>query len=321
MFWRNRTTPEPAVDATPAVLRLGAAGNSAASRATLAHALLCDGQYAAALAELEVALADNPELSDGQLAKGFALARQLRFQEAIEPLQIALESGDQSRLAAFGLAAVYLRLQDYDSALNLSQRLLASDDQDAKVHSLQGEILHSQQRPADAIQSFRTAAQLNPQLLVARRRLGELLAANSEFEEACGELHAAAYLAPTDVQLLQSLAGVLHRLGKNDEAVQRYQQAIEYGRPSAELLSAIAECRLEQKRLFEAYSAARAAVTLNPRSAVAHRLLAKIYTQQGRPEAARQHEAAADRILGGAAIVEVSLTPAVVTQSPSAHIN
>ena len=318
MFWRSRTTPNPVVEAPPPVLRLGAAGDSAASRATLAYALLCDGQYAAALAELEVALADNPELSDGQLAKGFALARQLRFHEAVEPLRLALESGDQQRLAAFGLAAVYLRLQDFSSALKLSQQLLAQDDQDAKVHSLQGEILQSLGRSAEALDAFRTAVQLNPQLFVARRRLGELLAAAGQLDESHRELQSASYLAPTDAQLAQSLAGVLRRLGRHDEAAQQYQKAMEFGRPTAELLAAIAECRIDQKRMFEAYSAVRAALTINPLFADGHRLLAAIYTQQGRHDEARLHDAAAAKLSGEAAVAELPLSPAIVTQAPCA---
>ena len=75
MFWRQHASSDDSHQVPTATPRLVASGNTASTRVQLAHALLTDGQYDAALDELEVALQENPELAEGQLVKGLALAR------------------------------------------------------------------------------------------------------------------------------------------------------------------------------------------------------------------------------------------------------
>lgn len=320
MFWRDRTIPETDPALPPLVPQVAASGNTASGRVALAQALLCDGQYAAALAELEVALRDNPELVDGQLAKGLALARQLRFREAIEPLQrsVELSEGEQLRMAKLGLATVCLCLDQFAAALQMVEELTQQDDQDAKAHALQGEIFRRWGRNDEALEAYRRAVQRNPQLLVARWRLGEALAACDQLEPACQELRTAVQIAPTDGHVLQTLAEVLCRLGRSGEAADLLQQAIQFGRPRSEQFVALADCHLAQQRVFDALTAARTAIAMDPRQPAGHRMMAKIYSQQGRAAEANHYSAAADKLsavtvvaAGGVNIVGVSPAPLV----------
>lgn len=311
MIWRPRNTPENVTAAPPTVVRLEPAGSSAGSRVALAHALICDGRYRDALTELEIALADNPEMADGQIAKGLALARLDRLPEAIEPLERALEQDDQWRLAAFGLAAVYLRLEHYDLALALVRQMLVRDSADAKVHALEGETLLAAGRQAEALPAFRRALAINPRLLLARRRVGELLGEAGNWEAARTEYLAALRFSPADGRVLQALAGASRQLGLTDEAADWHERALARGQITAEHFEGLAACRFEQRRLFDAFNAARSALTLRPQSAAAHRLLARIYSAQGRTTEAAHHDAAAEQL------AEVTPSPALAESLPN----
>src|SRR3954471_219960 len=67
------------------------AGETSTSRLTVAHALFCDGQLDRAWHELSLALQENPELASAQHVKGVMLAGSDRLEEAIEPLDLAIE--------------------------------------------------------------------------------------------------------------------------------------------------------------------------------------------------------------------------------------
>ncbi len=295
MFWQRE--PVSSFDhPAPQAPRLAVSGNTASNRVQLAHALLCDGQYDAALAELEVALADNPESADGQLVKGLALARTGNFRAAIRPLRTAIEFGTDPRIACFSLAAAYLRLEDFTGALALADEMLDRDARDAQAHCLSGEALVRLGRPSDALAAFERAAEIDGHLPAARLRLGELLVQREEWSRACQELALAVELTPTDMRARQSLAQALHRSGRTAEAVQACRAAIQCGVPSPELLLTMAESCLEQGELFDAMAVLRMAMLLAPSSIEAHRLMSRILTEQGREPEAQQYAASAERL-------------------------
>lgn len=295
MFWQRESASSfdhPA----PQAPRLATSGNTASNRVQLAHALLCDGQYDAALAELEVALADNPESADGQLVKGLALARKGKFRAAIRPLRTAIEFGTDPRIACFSLAAAYLRLEDFAGALTLADEMLERDAQDAQAHCLGGEALARLGRPSDALAAFERAADIDRHLPAARLRLGELLVQREEWSRACQELTVAVELAPTDMRARQALAQALHRSGQTAEAVQACRAAVQCGAPNPELLLTMAACCLEEGQLFDAMAALRMAMLLAPNSIEAQRLMSRVLTEQGRGPEAQQYSASADRL-------------------------
>jgi superkiller protein 3 len=280
----------------------------------LAHALLCDGQYDAALAEIEVALRDNPELADGQLIKGLTLSRQGRLEEAVRPLQLALESKEFPRAAAFSLIVNYLKLEHFDRAAQIARDYTRENDRDAQAHALHAEALSRSGKTDEAQVIFRRSAELDPSLAPVRMRLGELLSEAGQLDAAMAELVAAVRLAPMNVRALEALAGVLRRQGRFDQAIAVYRRAMSTGQPTASLLLGMAECYYEQNMVPAALSTVRGAMMIDSQLPGCHRLMGKIYSAQGRPIEARQFEAAADRLCGtDAAETLPSATPSALT--------
>lgn len=295
MFWQRG--PMSSFDhPAPQAPRLAVSGNTASNRVQLAHALLCDGQYDAALVELEVALADNPESADGQLVKGLALARKGNFRAAIRPLRTAIEFGTDQRIASFSLAAAYLRLEDFTGALGLADEMISRDSADAQAHCLAGEALSRLGRPDDALAALQRAVDIDPHLAAARLRLGELLVQREIWTRACQELTVAVELVPTDMRARQDLANALRRAGRSAEAAQACRSAIQCSVPTPELLLTMAECCLDLGILFDAVAALRMAMVLEPNSVEAQRLMSRVLAEQGRGPEAEQYAAAADRL-------------------------
>jgi tetratricopeptide (TPR) repeat protein len=294
MFWQRETLPIDQPE--PSATRLTTSADTASNRVQLAHALLCDGQYDAALAELEVALADNPESADGQLVKGLALARKGEFRAAIRPLRTAIEFGSDQRIASFSLAAAYLRLDEFVNALLLADEMLARDPQDAQACCLSGEALSRLGRTAEALAAFQRGKELDDNLPTAHLRLGELLSQQEDWTRACQALSRAVELSPMDMRSRQALAEAQRRAGRIAEAVNTCREAVQCGVPNPELLLTMAECCLDKGELFDAMAAVRMAMLLNPHSIEAQRLMSRVLSAHGRGPEAEQYAAAADRL-------------------------
>ena len=209
---------------------------------------------------------------------------------------MAIEFGEEPRLASFSLAAVYLRLEKFSRALGLADELLLSDPRDAQAHALRGEASHRLGITGDARAAYQQAVDLNPTLAVVRLKLGELLAEQENWPPALVELEAAVKLAPTDVRALQALAGVLRRLRRSGEAVDVCRRALHCAAPKPELYLMLAGCCLDEGKLFDALVALRVAMSLDPQSEAGHRLMSQILAEQGRHPEAQLHAAAADRL-------------------------
>jgi tetratricopeptide (TPR) repeat protein len=211
---------------------------------------------------------------------------------------LALQSGELSRAAAFSLILVYLRLEFHDLAAQVAEELTRKNDRDAHAFGMYGEVLSRCNRPDASLAAYRRAAELDGPLVPVRLRLGEILLAAGELEQACTELVAALRLAPLNTRALQALASALRQRGQGESALAVYRRATNAGQPSASLYLQMAECYLEQKMVAAAISTARVAISLDPQLAECHRLLGKVYAELGRHAEAQQYEAAADRLSG-----------------------
>jgi tetratricopeptide (TPR) repeat protein len=289
------------------VPRLNAAGNTAANRVKLAHALFTDGQYEAALAEVEAALRDNPESAEGQLIKGLTLARQGKLRAALAPLHMASEFGEETWIACFTLATVYLRLDEHAQALAIGEKLVALDPGDAQAESLRGEALSRLGRTEEAMTAFRLATRLDPSLTAAHLRLGELCSDAQDWSASALELTAAVELAPTDPRAMRGLAIALRGLGRSGEAVQVCRRALHCTSPKPELFLTMAECYLDEKMLFDAIVSARVALMLDPKSPAPHRMMSRLFIAQGRAAEAARHAETAERLGASETPAEASL--------------
>ncbi len=122
-------------------------GQSTAGHVTLAKSLYLRGRHQEALAALESALCENPELAQAHLLKGLVLAQRAEFERATESLTYATRLDESSADAWMGLAYVRLELERLEPALAAVVRSVALDENNANALLLQGNILAALDAP------------------------------------------------------------------------------------------------------------------------------------------------------------------------------
>jgi tetratricopeptide (TPR) repeat protein len=155
---------------------LAANPRAAPVRAQLARALLAAGDADAAIAESDIARADDPSLVDAWLVRADA-SRALRlWAVAADSLEHAdrLRPGQTAILLALGTAYAELgRLEDAAMALS---RAAALDPRDAAAAANLGTVYLRQDRADLAIAACRAALARDPDLVCAHQNLANLLA-------------------------------------------------------------------------------------------------------------------------------------------------
>src|SRR5262245_23857849 len=105
---QNEEKPRPA-EFTPR-LKLQGAGQGALAHLILANTLFRNGRHGQALAELNAALGENPELAEAHFLKGILLALRAEFAGALEALEYATRLKPEQADYWQALATVELEL-------------------------------------------------------------------------------------------------------------------------------------------------------------------------------------------------------------------
>jgi TolB-like protein/Tfp pilus assembly protein PilF len=131
------------------------------------------------------------------------------------------------------LSMVYFDVDPDDErlteALNLAQKGIELDDQDALIHFAYGRALLARKAYEDALAELETAADLNPSLAVAFCGLGDSLACEGRIDEAIPYFEKAINLSPFDPQRWAFYAyGALAHLfaGQFESALEWSQKAV-----------------------------------------------------------------------------------------------
>ncbi|MBD3673588.1 MAG: tetratricopeptide repeat protein [Planctomycetaceae bacterium] len=146
------------------------------------------GKNLSALTQVDLALQENPELSDAYLLKALLLAGFNRFPEMISPLRESLRRHPDDRLAQLNLALAYRQ----SGKLQLAGQTLEAMSEDKRNWPefwLEQALLAKDQGEMElAEQSLNRALKLNPELLEARLLHCELLMVQGKYELAREEL-------------------------------------------------------------------------------------------------------------------------------------
>jgi tetratricopeptide (TPR) repeat protein len=100
------------------------------------------------------------------------------------------------------------------------------DPQNATYCAYAGKALSKLNRHAEAVQLYRQAIQMEPDLWEAHFALGDELAAASRFSEAGNEYEQVIRLQPAIAMAHLDRGVILTRLGQLDEALQEFQETL-----------------------------------------------------------------------------------------------
>jgi tetratricopeptide (TPR) repeat protein len=293
------------------------------ARANLGVLLFFTGKYQEALPELRAALKLQPNLWRIQALLGSAERRtgdilaaradleqafpklddeKIRVQTGMELIEVYSTTGDLDKAASTvnilrelkptDEAILYTSYRVYSDLANeslLSLSVVAPNS--ARMHQAMAHELAKQGNNAAAIENFRAALKIDPNLPGLHSELAEMLNVSSipvEKEEAEVEYRKALEVNPFDEQAERRLGEIATRKNDLKEANNCFTRALQLRPDDAEADIDFAKVLMAMNEPQKAEQLLEKAIELDPTSAVAHFRLSTVYRQTGRTADAKR---------------------------------
>ena len=225
----------------------------------------------------------TPEKAKAQhVARGQALLKDKRFQEAVLEFRSALQIDDKLADAHWGLANAYEGLQRYQEAFDEMRETAALDPNNFDVRLKLGNyyLVGAKQSPAALGEAEGLAKQIlekDPNHIEAHILMGSVLFAQDKKQEALAELNRAVELNPQRVESYLSLARFYVQTNDIARAEAIYQRAISVNSGSATAHYEYGKFLVGAQRLNEAEAEFQRAVQAEPQNREAQFILASFY--------------------------------------------
>jgi tetratricopeptide (TPR) repeat protein len=294
------------------------------ARGNLGVLLFFQGEYGKAIPELRAALKLQPSLGKIEALMGIAEKRtgdikaarrdleeafpkvrdeKIRIETGMELIDIYSATGDLDK--AGSTVSVLQKLEPTNQTILYSAYRIHSDLADesllnlsvvapnsARMHQALAHELAKRGNTAEAIENYRTALKLDPQLLGLHFELAEMLrvlgTADSR-EEAAREYKAALEANPLDAQSESRLGDIAYRDNDLEAASVHYSRAVQLQPDNPEANIGLAKVLMSLGQPQKAEVLLQHVLQSDPTSAVAHFRLSTIYRQTGRTAEAK-HE-------------------------------
>lgn len=297
------TKTMPTIDASTAAASTG--------RAALMQGveLFAKGDLAGAEKSLNEGLKLDPALVEIYLVLAEIRLRQNRFDDAEAIVRKAMTVKPNAPNILVALGNVLLLKKSNTQAEEMYRKALAINKDHVPAYLGLGELyLRALNKPKEAITAYRRAAEINPNLPSAHFALGTAYAAAKQKDEAIAAFQKAAKLTPTDPQAMHAIgrlqasekkldlavtsftealtanasyqpalidrADALAELGRNQEAVLDYENAVRKQADNAQLWLKLALINDRLKRKDEAIDAYKKALSFNSSFSLAYNNLA-----------------------------------------------
>jgi tetratricopeptide (TPR) repeat protein len=320
--YMKENRPDLAVPEFRAIIALDP--NNVDARGNLGVVLFFQGAYTDAIPQFRAALKVRPTLwkiqallgiaekrtrdvkaALGDLEKAFPNVQEekIRIETGMELIEIYSGTGNLDKAAAVvsalrereptDEAVLYTAYRIYSDLADESMLTMAIvAPKSARMHQLMAHELAKHGDTAEAIENYRVALKIDPQLPGLHFELAEMLNTSSvraDQEEAQSEYKKALAVNPSDASSESRLGDIAARRNDLNEAYERYARALELRPDDAEASLGLAKVLMTMGQPQKAEALLEHVVQLDPTSAVAHFRLSTVYRQTGRTADAK-HE-------------------------------
>lgn len=155
-----------------------------------------EAAYDEAAAYFDLAAQIQPDSASAYVNRAFALLNAGRQQEAVEPLEMAIEHGDTQVETYLFLADLYNQGGEPENSIQILEEAadLYQDNADIQAQLLNAYVQAG--RAEEAMNQYRAAVDRDPQNKLYRYNLGSLLLEAEEYDEAIDHLSAAVEIDP-----------------------------------------------------------------------------------------------------------------------------
>jgi Tfp pilus assembly protein PilF len=256
-----------------------------------AETLLSNGDAAGAKAKLEDALRGNDRDARAYLALGLAEETLGDMAAAEKAYRGAIASDDSLAEAHNNLGLVLRDANKNDEAISELERATQLDPKLASAHANLAMAFEDAGKPTEARMSYEHAAKLTPNDAMLRANQGLFLLQTGDKEAALTALRAGLANAGNDRATLLAIGNGLRRAGNADEAVRALRAAVAGGdgKPTPALLSELALAQVAADDAKAASQSLEQALTLDPKYATGHYVLAGVLAEQGDMRGAIAH--------------------------------
>ncbi len=260
-------------------------------------ALYAQGQYASADTAFEAALKADAHDEESAQMRGLTLFRLGKPAEAIPLLESAHEWTTQTKVdPSYVLALCYLDTRRYDDARNAFARQYGFAPDSASSYLVTARMLLRREYVPVAQQYAHKALELNPDLPLAHKLLGEIALAGEHLDEAIVEFEKERVRNPLDGGTYDRLGDAYARSGNYLMAQQSLQRALLLEPNSTGPYILLGKVLLKRQDPVGASTYLERAVNMDPANYMTHSLLGQAYRSMGRVEDAAREMQMAQKI-------------------------
>ena len=240
---------------------------------------------ASLLLVVPLAACSDPEKAKAEhVARGEALLKERKFQEASLEFRNAVQIDENAAAAHWGLARAYEGTGQYAEAMGELQRTIALDQNNLDARTRLGNYYligfqqtKNQQYKDEAKRLAEEVLQRDPNHIEGHVLRGSLLFADGDRAGSLAALQKALELNPQRVETLMSLALYHRQVGDSAKAEEIYRRALEVNEGASIAHLEYARFNVQQNRLDVAERHFRRAVEVDPQNREARRTLASFY--------------------------------------------
>jgi tetratricopeptide (TPR) repeat protein len=259
------------------------------------------GDFAAAQAAFEKAIAEDPQDREAIQLRGLSLFQLGRPAEAIPLLrQVQTWIGAANVDANYVLGLCYIHAREYDEARKSFAQMYGVDPGSGSAYLFLSRMLLRQGYDPVAEENAKKAAALDPKLPLVHYLLGEFYLYKSDVQKAVEEFEAERQLNPAHAGTYDRLGDSYIRLGRFDDAERALQRSILLDATSTGPYILMGKVLLKKKDYSSAANYLQKAIRMDPANYMPHHLMGEALRGMGRIEDAEKELKRAEQLQNSA---------------------